>query len=67
MTQTKHFCDKCGTLIVEGRSLLIAKAGPIRGRKPEIDLCLGCAEDFMEFLGPEPGRKPAEAAPLAVA
>jgi hypothetical protein len=50
MTEIKHFCDKCGERIAEGRTLLANKAGPHRLRRPQVDLCGPCYEEFDQWL-----------------
>lgn len=44
-------CDKCSNVIVSGRTLLSASAGPLRQRRHSIDLCESCLTSFESWLG----------------
>jgi len=52
----KVYCDKCSERITQDRSMLQPKCGPLRTHEP-FDLCSTCQADFLEWLGPIPGRK----------
>ena len=44
-------CDKCKRTIEADRHLVRVESGPLRCRRPEIDLCSDCAAGFLEWLG----------------
>jgi len=50
MTKTEVFCDKCGDRIEADRSLICLETGPLRGARPEFDLCPGCARAFVAWV-----------------
>jgi hypothetical protein len=35
LTETKHYCDRCGEIILAGRTNYRAKCGPDRFRRPD--------------------------------
>jgi len=49
-------CDKCGSTIVEGRTLAKISAGPLRQRRPTVDLCESCASSFESWLAEGNGQ-----------
>lgn len=52
MTATLNVtCDKCGRTIEADRHLVRVDSGSLRGRRPEVDLCTGCAAVFLDWLG----------------
>jgi hypothetical protein len=54
LTETKHYCDKCGEIILAGRTNYRAKCGPDRFRRPEFDLCPDCLPALFELLDTRP-------------
>ncbi len=54
MVNTSIYCDRCGANILEGRSLLESKAGPILATRSTIDLCRDCASAFRGWLAGPP-------------
>jgi hypothetical protein len=51
MRTVKVVCDRCGSPIIEGGSVVEATAGAIRGRVADkIDLCRDCGERFQDWL-----------------
>ncbi len=56
---TTYICNRCGSPVLENRSILEIKAGELAKRcdgEPWIDLCGSCADRFEDFLrsGKEP-------------
>jgi hypothetical protein len=51
MCERKYLCDRCGSIVLEQRTNLAVRCGPLRkaGREA-VDLCKGCGERFGEFL-----------------
>ncbi len=43
-------CDRCGTLIEAGRTVLRAECGPHRDRFPTFDICVSCCEDLIAWF-----------------
>jgi hypothetical protein len=50
MTTTTITCDKCRCEIHADRTLMRIECGPIRHRRPEVDLCPACCELLETFL-----------------
>jgi hypothetical protein len=58
---TTYHCDRCSERISLGdRESFKPVTGPDRHGAP-VDLCSECAAAFKAWLGPIPGRKPANA------
>lgn len=53
MVEQRVMCDRCGNVILEGRSLLTVEAGPLRTRRESVDLCSDCADLLAGWLSPE--------------
>lgn len=61
MTEQRVCCDKCLSVILEGRTLLEVKAGPLLKRRESIDLCQDCTlllEGFLSESNPGEHRVP---------
>jgi hypothetical protein len=43
MTETRHFCDRCGCVIPSDRTALRVESGPLLGRFDVLELCADCA------------------------
>lgn len=50
MTEIKHYCDKCGTLILKQRTMYRCKCGPGLVKRVEIDLCSDCLVQFDAWI-----------------
>ena len=52
MRTTNYCCDRCGSPVLEGRSVLEVKAGELAKRhdEPWIDLCGSCTDRFVDWL-----------------
>jgi hypothetical protein len=44
MTETRHFCDRCGCVILADRTALRVESGPLRGRVDVLEFCSDCAQ-----------------------
>jgi hypothetical protein len=62
MTEIKRFCGKCGSISLEGRTLLVNKAGPHRGRRPRVRFLLELLGFVRRLDGHPPERHRAPAA-----
>jgi len=54
-------CDRCGQTVETDRHRVRVASGSLRQRRPEIDLCLGCAAWLLDALDGTPalgGRLP---------
>lgn len=50
MTEQKVICDRCGSIVLEERSLLTPQTGIVRTRYHAVDLCLDCSRAFLGWL-----------------
>jgi hypothetical protein len=50
MTETRHICDKCKTVILEDRTMLTVESGPDALVRPELELCLSCWRALLATL-----------------
>ena len=58
MTRVEHFCDRCHERIPADRSTMEVQCGPLRRSYFQIDLCPGCVDRLVEWLGPPGSRIP---------
>lgn len=48
MIERRYCCDKCGSIILEDRTLLRVESGPLSGRWPDgIDVCRDCLGSWL--------------------
>jgi hypothetical protein len=50
MTEIRISCDRCGQVVLQGRTLLRVESGPLRGRYSEVDLCPDCVRWLVASL-----------------
>lgn len=51
-------CDKCGDTILENRIQYEVRVGPLRQRRPQVDLCAACARMLDAWLAVPPEAPP---------
>jgi ribosomal protein S27AE len=49
MTETRHFCDRCGCVILADRTALRVECGPLLGRFDVLEFCPDCATQFVNW------------------
>jgi hypothetical protein len=50
MTERRHFCDRCRSVILADRTVLDTRCGPLRPTMPRIELCADCASLLRNWL-----------------
>jgi hypothetical protein len=56
MTTLTVHCDRCGERVLTDRTLLRVESGPLRSRRPEVDLCPQCVETWFAAALKPPAR-----------
>jgi hypothetical protein len=43
-------CDRCGEIVISGRTLLKVECGPLRAHADTLDICEYCASSLSSWL-----------------